>query len=183
MLGLTGFSEPVAETPSIRLPLAVLFRMDYLTRGINVDVIASRIRLAEIGKRIGLRALKDVSTVVKPETVMEWFRKLVAKNSTGPGKGIDRAPGVRRSIRKSSPKRSRWRVRTRHGGYDRIVGTLRNLGYDISDRTVGNILKSNGVRRSETKIRHPVERIYRKPKKRSGRMRLFHDGGRDSCRD
>ena len=26
-------------------------------------------------------------------------------------------------------------------GYDRIVGTLANLGYDVSDETVGNVLK------------------------------------------
>ena len=45
-----------------------------------------RIRLAEIGRRIGLKALKDVSTSVKPETVMEWFRKLVAKKFDGSGK-------------------------------------------------------------------------------------------------
>ncbi len=30
-------------------------------------------------------------------------------------------------------------------GYDRIVGALSNLGYDISDQTVGNILKKNGI--------------------------------------
>ena len=45
-----------------------------------------RIRLAEIGRRIGLKALKDVSTIVKPETVMEWLRKLVAGKFDGSGK-------------------------------------------------------------------------------------------------
>ena len=30
-------------------------------------------------------------------------------------------------------------------GYDRIVGALRNLGYNISDQTVGNILRRNGI--------------------------------------
>src|SRR5215813_7201029 len=33
----------------------------------------------------------------------------------------------------------------RSWGYDRIVGALRNLGYRISDQTVGNILKRHGL--------------------------------------
>src|SRR5262249_49079576 len=33
----------------------------------------------------------------------------------------------------------------RSWGYDRIVGALANLGYRISDQTVGNILKRHGV--------------------------------------
>ena len=30
-------------------------------------------------------------------------------------------------------------------GYDRIVGALANLGHQISDQTVGNILRRNNV--------------------------------------
>ncbi len=30
-------------------------------------------------------------------------------------------------------------------GYDRIAGALSNLGYDVCDQTVGNVLKENGV--------------------------------------
>ena len=33
----------------------------------------------------------------------------------------------------------------RSWGYDRIVGALTNLGYTISDQTVGNILKRHGI--------------------------------------
>ena len=33
----------------------------------------------------------------------------------------------------------------RSWGYDRIVGALANLGYTISDQTVGNILKRHGI--------------------------------------
>ena len=39
-------------------------------------------------------------------------------------------------------------------GYDSIVGALTNLGYEISDQTVGNILKRHGIplapKRSQT---------------------------------
>jgi hypothetical protein len=30
-------------------------------------------------------------------------------------------------------------------GYDRIVGALANLGYEVSDQTVGNVLKRHGT--------------------------------------
>ena len=30
-------------------------------------------------------------------------------------------------------------------GYDRIQGALANLGHIVSDTTVGNVLKSNGI--------------------------------------
>ncbi len=39
-----------------------------------------RIKLAEIGKRMGLKALKGVACIVKPETILGWYRKLIARN-------------------------------------------------------------------------------------------------------
>ena len=42
-----------------------------------------RIQLAKIGKRIGIQALKEISCIVKPETILKWFRKLVAKKFDG----------------------------------------------------------------------------------------------------
>ena len=43
----------------------------------------TRDKLSKIGKRLGLKALKEISCIVKPETIMEWFRKLVAKKFDG----------------------------------------------------------------------------------------------------
>ena len=42
-----------------------------------------RIKLAKIGKRMGLKALRDIACIVKPETIMKWFRELVAKKFDG----------------------------------------------------------------------------------------------------
>ncbi len=42
-----------------------------------------RIRLAKIGKRMGIKALKDIACIVSPETIMKWFRNLVAKKFDG----------------------------------------------------------------------------------------------------
>ncbi len=52
--------------------------------------------LAEMGKKLGKQALEDVATIVKPETILRWHRKLIAQKfdgsqtRQGPGRrGID----------------------------------------------------------------------------------------------
>ena len=39
--------------------------------------------LAEIGYRLGKQALEDVATIVKPDTILGWHRKLVAQKCDG----------------------------------------------------------------------------------------------------
>ena len=39
-----------------------------------------RKRLAEIGQKLGKHALAEVASLVKPETILAWHRKLVARN-------------------------------------------------------------------------------------------------------
>src|SRR5438128_2467283 len=42
-----------------------------------------RIGLAEVGRRLGRKALEDVAQVVRPETILGWHRKLIAKKFDG----------------------------------------------------------------------------------------------------
>jgi putative transposase len=39
--------------------------------------------LAEIGKQLGKQVLEEVVTIIKPETILAWHRKLVAKKFDG----------------------------------------------------------------------------------------------------
>jgi putative transposase len=39
--------------------------------------------LADIGKRLGKRALDGVASIVKPDTILGWHRRLVAKKFDG----------------------------------------------------------------------------------------------------
>jgi putative transposase len=39
--------------------------------------------LAEIAKRLGRKALKDIACVAKPDTVLGWYRRLVAAKFDG----------------------------------------------------------------------------------------------------
>jgi putative transposase len=42
-----------------------------------------RITLAEIGKRLGRKALRDVACVAKPDTILAWYRRLLAQKFDG----------------------------------------------------------------------------------------------------
>jgi putative transposase len=42
-----------------------------------------RQRLAEIGKKLGKQALEEVATIVKPDTILAWHRKLVDQKFDG----------------------------------------------------------------------------------------------------
>src|SRR5712691_4659394 len=111
-----------------------------------------RSTLAEIGKRLGRKALEQDACVAKLDTILAWYRRLVARKFDGskqrsyPGR-----PPVHREIVellvKMARENSSW-------GYDRIVGALANLGHVVSDQTVGNILRRNGLapapKRSQT---------------------------------
>ena len=102
-----------------------------------------RIRLAKLGKQLGMKALKDVAAIVKPETILAWYRKLIAKKFDGSAKrGRSGRPRVDEEVEKlvlrMVEENPTW-------GYDRVAGALSNLGHDLSDETVGNILKRNGV--------------------------------------
>src|SRR3954452_19927859 len=111
-----------------------------------------RSTLAEIGKRLGRTALQQVACVAKPDTILAWYRRLIARKfdgskfRTSPGRPRI-APDVEALIVRFARENSGW-------GYDRIVGALANLGYAVSNQTVGNIFADtgSGQRPSEARI-------------------------------
>jgi hypothetical protein len=104
---------------------------------------AQRSTLAEIGKRLGRKALREVACVAKPDTILAWYRRLIAQKFDGskqrrtPGRPTVK-PEVEDLVVRMARENSSW-------GYDRIVGAVTNLGYRLSDQTIGNILKSHGI--------------------------------------
>jgi putative transposase len=81
-----------------------------------------RITLAEIGKRLGRKALRDVACVAKPDTILAWYRRLVAEKFNGskhrqyPGRPTVQ-PDVEALVVRMARENTGW-------GYDRIVGAL-----------------------------------------------------------
>jgi putative transposase len=99
--------------------------------------------LAEIGQKLGRTALEEVAKIVTPDTILAWHRKLVAQKFDGSPQR--KAPGRPTIAQELEALVVRLAQENRSWGYDRIVGALANLGYTISDQTVGNILKRHGI--------------------------------------
>ncbi|MGB5458159.1 MAG: helix-turn-helix domain-containing protein, partial [Gammaproteobacteria bacterium] len=104
---------------------------------------AERMTLAEIAHRLGRKALEDVANVVKPDTLLGWYRRLIARKFDG--SKSRRYPGrpriddeIEQWVVCMAKENSDW-------GYDRIVGAMANLGYRLSDQTVGNILQRHAI--------------------------------------
>ena len=104
---------------------------------------AERATLAEIGHRLGRKGLEDVANTAKPDTILGWYRKLIARKFDG--SKARRYPGrpridyeIEQLVVRIAKENSDW-------GYDRIVGAMANLGYTLSDQTVGNILQRHGI--------------------------------------
>ena len=104
---------------------------------------SDRLALAKIGQQLGWTALAEIATIAKPDTILAWHRKWVAQpcDGTQPHRSIGR-PRIDKALENLVVRMAR---ENRSWGYDRMGGALRNLGYRISDQTVGNILKRQGI--------------------------------------
>ena len=99
--------------------------------------------LAEIAHRLGRKALEEVASTAQPDTILGWYRRLVANEFKGSRfrKRVGRprvAEEIERLVVRMANENPSW-------GYDRIVGALANLGHRLSDQTVGNILRRHGL--------------------------------------
>jgi putative transposase len=82
-----------------------------------------RRRLAARGQRFGRRVLKQVATIVTPETILRWHRRLIAQKWTF----TSRWPGRRGIMRDISALIVRMAAENPGWGYSRIQGALKNL--------------------------------------------------------
>ena len=104
---------------------------------------AERQTLAEIGKKLGKQVLEEIAKAAKPDTILGWHRKLVAQKFDGSNQRQPRGrPRVEKDMEDLVVEMAKA---NRSWGYDRLAGALAALGYDISDQTVGNILKRRGL--------------------------------------
>jgi putative transposase len=131
----------------------LLLRNEYLVTENRIlrQQITGRVRvsngerkaLATLGKQLGKQALKEVASLVTPDTILAWHRRLIAKKYDG--SEPRQAPGRPTISVELEALVVRLARENRSWGYDRIAGALAHLGYSISDQTVGNILKRHGI--------------------------------------
>ncbi|MCP4007333.1 MAG: hypothetical protein GY725_24380, partial [bacterium] len=101
-----------------------------------------RRRLAAKGKQLGRRLLNRVATIVTPDTIMRWHRRLIALKwthvkSTPARRGIMKA--IRELIVRMALDNSTW-------GYTRIQGELKDVGHRVGRGTIASTLKDNGIK-------------------------------------
>src|SRR6201987_5588737 len=102
-----------------------------------------KVTLAEIADRLGRRALEEVAGAAQPDTILGWYRKLIAKKFDGSRfrQRVGRpriAEEIERLVVRMAKENPSW-------GYDRIVGALANLGHRLSDQAVGNLLRRHNL--------------------------------------
>jgi hypothetical protein len=100
-----------------------------------------RRRLAVKGKPLGRKVLRQIATIVTPDTILVWHRKLIAAKWTYPQKRVGR-PGVMKEICElivqMAEENPSW-------GYARIQGALRHLDHRVARSTIARVLKEHGI--------------------------------------
>jgi putative transposase len=148
-MGWKHLLESISESVSDHLRL----RNAYLTAENRIlrHQIDGRVRLtdrerkelAEMGAKLGKKALEEIATVAQSDTILAWSRKFADQqvDTSEPHTPVGR-PRVGKEIEGLVVRTARD---NRSWGYDRIQGALKHLGYTISDQTVGHILKRHGI--------------------------------------
>ena len=115
--------------------------------------------LAVKGHAIGRKALLDLTTIVTPDTIFRWHRRLVARKYDSSNK---RKPG-RPRILQEIVDATVWFARENPSwGYDRIQGALKNIEYHVADSSVANVLTAHGLEPARDRQRSPSWSMFLK---------------------
>ena len=101
-----------------------------------------RRRLAVRAKGLGRKLLAEVATLVTPDTLLAWHRKLIAQKYDGCDK---RRPGRPRAGKELESLVVRMAEENRGWGYRRLQGALANLGHRLARSTIAEILRRHGI--------------------------------------
>ncbi len=101
-----------------------------------------RRRLAVRAKVLGRSGLQGIAGIVTPDTLLGWYRKLVAAKYDGTER---RGPGRPRTHATLAELVARMASENPTWGYTRIRGALWNLGHDLGRNTIRRILADAGL--------------------------------------
>jgi hypothetical protein len=101
-----------------------------------------RRRLAVKGKVLGRRRLAAAACIVTPDTILRWYRRLVATKYDGANvRRPDRPstkPDIVALVVRMAAENPTW-------GYTRIRCGLKRVGHDVGRNTIKTILKDHGI--------------------------------------
>jgi putative transposase len=127
-----------------------VYKEHFAKRGLRLTD-AQRRRLAVTGKAVGRAGLARIATIGTPDTILRWYRQLVAKKYDGSHK---RGPGRPRTrvdiaalIVRMANENPRW-------GYTRIRGALSVLGMFVGRSTIQRVLSDHGIEPAPERGKH-----------------------------
>ena len=94
--------------------------------------------------------LAQVVTLVTPETLLAWHRKLIAQKYDGQ---LRRGPGRPRIGKEIESLVVRMANENRAWGYRRLQGAISQLGRKVARRTIADILRKHGIEPSPERSR------------------------------
>ena len=103
---------------------------------------AQRRRLAVRGQKLGRKGLTQVAGIATPETILRWYRSLIAKTYDGSARRGRGRPMTRRDV---AALVVRMAVENPQWGHTRIRGALSNLGHEIARTTVKRTRHDHGI--------------------------------------
>ena len=111
---------------------------------------AQKRRLAAKARGISLGRLKEIARVVSPQTLIKWYRDLIAgkyngTRNRGPGRPLT-GPDLTELVIRLAKENRGW-------GYTRIQGTMAHLGHEMGRSTIRAILLGAGVGRRSAFLR------------------------------
>ena len=129
-------------------------RLDYLlaeNRVLRARLGATRLRLteperrllAEKGRAVGRKLLDGLCSLATPDTILRWYRALVAakydgsrhRRSTGPARTAVDATTLLVTMARENPT---W-------GYTRLRGAMAILGLELGRSTIARVLAQHGI--------------------------------------
>jgi putative transposase len=101
-----------------------------------------RRRLAIKAKPISRKVLQEICSLVTPDTLLRWHKRLVARKYDGSQSRNPGRPPVMKTIKELIVRMAR---ENQGWGYTRIKGALDNLGHEIGRSTILRTLRENGI--------------------------------------
>jgi putative transposase len=101
-----------------------------------------RVRLAVKAKALGRRALTEIGTIVTPDTLLAWHRRLIARKYDGSRR---RGPGRPPVMAQIQALVVRMATENRTWGDTRLQGALAHLHHRVARGTTANILRRHGI--------------------------------------
>src|ERR1019366_331585 len=104
---------------------------------------AERRLVAEKAEGLGRTMLAELATLATPETILRWYRRLIAAKYDG--SETRRSPGRPPTASDVTEQLLTMARESPSWGYTRLRGALRDLGFDVARSTIQRILRDNGV--------------------------------------